>query len=248
MLNKNTYTWAGLGLLIAGSLVSVSAYFILHLTWLTALGICMLILSFILLALGKTIPKLSPEVCSLLLETGIDNIAAIVEELGIRAKAIYLPSSLTSGRPQALIPLHSNPALPPPTKALPQRLIVKYGASPDDIGLLLSTIGTTAIDMLESRPGPTSAELEVALTSLLTGILGVADKTSVVSQENRIKIEIRNPRVETENRATWSQHCLGGPLASVAASLTAEAWDKPVTIKQEEHHRGKLSIELEVIG
>ncbi len=208
----------------------------------------MLILAFIFLVLGKTIPKLSPEACSLLLETGTDNIATMVEELGIREKAIYLPSSLTNGRPQALIPLHTNPVLSPFTKALPQRLIVRYGANPDDIGLLLSTIGTAAIDLLESRPGPTSAELEAALTSLFTGILGVADKTRVVSQGNHIKVEIHNPRIEIENRATWSQHCLGGPLASVAASAAAEAWNKPVTIKQEEYHRGKLTVELEVLG
>ncbi|MFQ6122103.1 MAG: hypothetical protein ACE5LA_03480, partial [Dehalococcoidales bacterium] len=62
MLNKNSYIWAGLGLLIAGSLISLADYFIFLLTWLTALGICMLILSFILLALGRTIPKLPPEV------------------------------------------------------------------------------------------------------------------------------------------------------------------------------------------
>ena len=246
MFNKNPYTWAGLSLLIAGSLVSLSAYFILLLTWLTALGICMLILSFILLTLGRTIPKLPPEVCGLLLETGIDNMSTIVEELGIRTKAVYLPSSLNSGRPRALIPLHSNSSLPPLTKALPHRLIIRYGPSPDDIGLLLSTIGSTAVGMLESRPGPTSTELESALTSLLTGILGVADKTRVVQHENHIKVEIHNPRIE--NRATWSHYCLGGPLASVVASVVAEAWDKPVTIKQEEHHGRKYSIELEVVG
>ena len=246
MLNKNPYTWAGLGLLIAGSLVSLSAYFILLLTWLTALGICMLILSFILLALGRTIPKLPPEVCGLLLETGIDNLTAIVEELGIRTKAIYLPSSLTSGRPQALIPLHSNPSPPPINEALPQRLIVRYGANPDDIGLLVSTTGSTAVAMLESRPGSTSDELESALTSLLTGILGVADRTKVVCNENHIKVEIHNPRIE--NKATWSHQCLGGPLASVVASVVAEAWDRPVTIKQEEHNGRKYSVELEVVG
>ena len=206
----------------------------------------MLILSFILLTLGRTIPKLPPEVSALLLETGIDNIATIVEELGIRAKAIYLPSSLTSGRPQALIPLHPNPALPPITKALPQRLIVRYGASPDDIGLLVTTTGTTAIGMLESRPGPTSAELESALTSLFTGILGVADGTKVVYNENHIGVEIRNPRIE--NKTTWSHQCLGGPLASMVASVAAEAWNRPVTINQEEHYKRKCSIELEVLG
>ena len=246
MLNKNPYTWAGLGLLIAGSLVSLSAYFILALIWLTALGICLLILSFILLALGRTIPKLPPEVCSLLLETGIDNMATIVEELGIRTKAVYLPSSLTSGRPQALIPLHSNPSLPPINKALPQRLIVRYGDDPDDIGLLLSTIGSAAVGMLESIPGPTSVELESALTFLLTGTLGVADRTRVVYHENRIKVEIHNPCIE--NKATWCHQCLGGPLASVVASVAAEAWNRPVTIKQEENHSRRYSIELEVVG
>ena len=246
MLNKNPYTRAGLGLLVAGSLVFLTSYFILLLTWLTVLGISMLILSFILLTLGRTIPKLSPEVSTLLLETGIDNIATIVEELGIRAKAIYLPSSLTSGRPQALIPLHSNPSPSLITEALPQRLIVRYGASPDDIGLLLSTIGTTAVGMLELRPGPTSEELESALTSLFRGILGVADGARVIYHENHVSVEIYNPRIE--NKTTWFHQCLGGPLASIVASVAAEAWDRPVTIKQEEHHKGKCSIELEVLG
>jgi hypothetical protein len=244
--NKNPYTWAGLGLLVTGSLIALSAYFILLVTWLTALGISMLILSFILLALGRTIPKLSPEVSTLLLETGIDNIATIVEELGVSAKAVYLPSSLAGGRPQALIPLHSNPSLPAITKILPRRLIVRYEAGPDDVGLLLSTPGTTAVGMLGLRPGPTSEELESALTSLFVGILGVASGTRVVTTKNHITVEIHNPRIE--NKTTWCHQCLGGPLASIVASVAAEAWDRPVTIKQEEHRRGRCSIELEVLG
>ena len=205
----------------------------------------MLILSFILLALGRTIPKLPPEVCGLLLETGIHNIATLIEELGIRNKAVYLPSALTHGRPQALIPLHSNPPLPPIDKTLPQRLIVRYGASPNDIGLLLSTVGSTAISMLESKPGPTSAGLESALTSLFTGILSVADGVKVTHHENHIKVEIHNPRIE--NRNTWSHHCLGGPLASIVASVAAEAWGRPVIIKQEEPQGRKYFVELEVM-
>ena len=235
----------GLSLLIAGSLVSLVAYFILALTWLTALGICMLILSFILLALGRTIPRLPPEVCALLLETGIDNIATIVEELGIRTNAIYLPSSLTNGQPKALIPLHDNPSVSLSNQALPQRFIARYGSHPDDIGLLFSTIGSNAVGLLESRPGPTPDELSSALTSLFAGILGVADKTTVTCAENHIRVEIYKPRIE--NRNNQYPQCLGGPLASIAASVTAEAWDKPVTIKEETKLKGKYSIELEVI-
>jgi len=246
MLKRNPYIWAGLSLLIAGVLISLTAHFILQLTWLTAMGICMLILSFILLALGRTIPKLSPEVAGLLLETGINNMGAIVEELGIKTKAIYLPSPLTSGRPQALVPLHSNPSLPLINKALPDRFITRYGIGPDDVGLLFSTVGSAAVSMLESKPGPNSSELEAALTSLFVGILGIADSTNVTYNENRISVEIHHPRIENNN--TWSEHCLGGPLASVAAAVAAEAWNKPVMIEQEEYLKGRCSVQLEVMG
>jgi len=241
---NNPYKRAGLGLLIAGGLISLPAYFLFQLTWLTALGICMLILSFILIALGKAIPRLPPEVCSLLLETGIDNISTLIEELGIKSKAIYLPSSLTSKYPRAFIPLHSNGTRPEITKSIPLRLISRYGSSPEDIGILISTIGSTAAGMLESKPGGTPDELESALTSLLTGRLGVADGTKVRCYNNHIKIEIDNPHLE--NGTSWSHQCLGGPLATVVASIAAEAWNKPMTISQEEQSDGKYSVELEV--
>jgi len=244
--NKNPYTWSGLSLLIAGVMISLPAYLVFHLIWLTALGICMLILSFILIALGRAIPKLPPEFCDLLLETGIENIATLIEELGIKTKAIYLPSSLASDRPRAFIPLHSNGLRPEITKALPQRLIARHGANPEDIGLLISTIGSSATRMLESKPGATSDELESALTSLLSGGLGIADGTRVICDNKCIKVEIDKPRLE--NGASWSHQCLGGPLASVVASIAAEAWDKPVTIQQEGLLNGKYCVELEVIG
>jgi hypothetical protein len=245
-MNRNPYTWAGLGLLIAGGLISLPAYFIFHQIWLMTLIISMLFLSFILLVLGKAVPKLPPEVCGLLLETGIDNIAALIDELGVKTKAIYLPSSLARDRPRAFIPLHSNGSRPEITKALPQRLIARYGASPEDIGLLISTIGSTAIGMLESKPGAAATELESALTSLFTERFGVADRTKVICRHNHIKVEIDKPRIESV--ASWSHHCLGGPLATVVASVAAEAWDKPITIKQEEQLNGKYYIELEIIG
>ena len=243
--NKNPYTWAGLCLLITGSLISLLAFFVLNLIWLTALGICMLILSFILITLGKTIPRLPPEICNLLLSTGIDNISSVVEELGIKAKAVYLPSSLNGGRPRALIPLHSNPTILPPNNTFPHRLIVRYGTRPDDIGLLLSTLGTAALGMLESKPGPTPDELESALNTLFSGILGVADKASVTCNQNHIHVEIHNARIE--NETDWSHYSLGGPIASIVATAVAEAWNNPVAIKQEKHHKKKHFIELEVL-
>ena len=101
------------------------------------------------------------------------------------------------------------------------------------------------MSMLESRPNANPDDLESALTSLFTGRLGVADGTRVICNNGCIKVEINKPRLE--NGASWSHQCLGGPLASVVASIAAEAWDKPMTIKQEEQINGKYYVELEVI-
>ena len=99
--------------------------------------------------------------------------------------------------------------------------------------------------MLESKPGATSAELESALTSLFTGRLGIADGTRVICNNGNINVEINKPRLE--NDASWSHRCLGGPLATIVASIAAEAWEKPMSITKEEQHNGKYYIELGVI-
>jgi hypothetical protein len=192
--------------------MAATGYFVFQLIWLTALGICLLILASILISLGKAVPRLSPEVCSLLLETGIENMATLIEELGIKTKAIYLPSSLAGDCPRAFLPLHSNGSRPQITRALPRRLFARYGSGPEDIGLLISTIGSTAMTMLETKPGATSTELESALTSLFSGRLGVADRTRVICYNGTIKVEIDKPRLE--NGTTWSPPSLPRPGTS----------------------------------
>ena len=243
--NANPYSRAGFSLLVAGGLILASAYLVFTLTWLAALGLAMLILSLILLALARSLPSLPPEFGRLLLEAGVDNIAAIVEELGIREKAIYLPSSLAGGRPQALIPLHLNSGSPPKINTLPRRFIVRYGAGPEDIGLLVTTTGTVALSMLDSRPGPSPPELEAALKSLLMGTLGVAGDIRVLNREDVLRIEISRPFVCI--RDTWAHQSLGGPLASVVATVAAEGQDKPVTIIGEGNRQGKHFVELKVL-
>jgi hypothetical protein len=246
LINKNQYTYTGSGLLIAGILISVSAYFIFHLIWLTAFGICLLILSVIILALGRTIPRLPPEACEMLMETGINNISSLIEELGISTRAIYLPSSLAAGQPRALIPLHNDSTIPSITRTLPRRLIARYGDGPEDIGLLFSTIGGTAVTLLEYRPGASPGELESAIISLFHGKLGLAEGARVIKHDNTIEVVIQKPQLG--DGAAWSHSCLGSPLASIVASITAEAWDKPVIIRQEKLIEGKCELEIEVVG
>lgn len=222
------------------------SYVILDSIPLTALGLSMVILGVISLTLGRTRPKISPEVSAILLETGLENTAAIVEELGLRSKAIYVPSSLTDGRPRALVPLHSNSRPVQVTEVLPRRLIARHGPDPEDIGVLVTTPGTAITGMLGSRPGSGAEELESAIASVLVGMLDVADGAKVNMLDGRVFVEVMGPRLEHRN--IWFYQCLGSPLASIAASLACEALDKPVVVEREEHQRGKRTIELRVAG
>ena len=246
MRNRNPYVLAGLASMLTGITVILLGLFLFTITWVTALGIVLLILSFVVLVLGRAIPKLPPEYSRLLLETGLNNIAVMVEELGINTRAVYLPASMTGGQLRALIPLHDGPVLPPQGGALPDRMIVRYGNSSDDVGLLVATVGTAAVRMLEQKPGSSLPELEAALASLVSGILGVADGVGVSESQGQIVVEINNPYIELED--TWSYHCLGGPLASLVASVTAYARDLPVQVVREERIRDKYHVELKVLA
>jgi len=152
---------------------------------------------------------------------------------------------LTSGRPQALIPLHLNPHLPKPEKPLPKRLVVKYGSNPDDMGLLITTPGSTIISMLGFKPASAPGDIEAALSAVLTMTTNLADSIRVSMGDERILVEVSNPRLEY--KSMWVYECLGSPLASMVASIVAEAFDKPVSVEREEFRRDKSMIELRVL-
>jgi len=246
MVTKNPYTLLGIGLIVAGICLVPLAHVLLESAPLAAAGVSVVMLGAVSLTLGRTRPRVSPEVSTLLLETGLENISTIVEELGLRAKAIYLPGSVTHGRPQALIPLHSNSSLPAFDRPLPARLIVKYGPRPEDIGLLVTTPGTTSLQMLEAKPGPSAEELQDALTSILEGTLDVADGVRVAVTGNSIAVEVLKPRLDY--RDTRYYECLGSPLASIAAGLAAEALGRPVRVEGEERGKGKSVIRLGILA
>lgn len=245
-LAENRYGVLGIGLILSGAGLSPVSYFLLHSVPLTAAGISFIILGFACLALSTANPAIPPQASPIFLEAGLQNIAAIVEYLGLKSKAIYLPSSLTGAQSRALIPLRVNSSLPEFHKPLVRRLITQYGPRPEDIGLLVSTPGSAAVSLLESKPGATSAELELALTSILGARTDLADGVRVGRKGARIILEVSHPRLGYRNLALYE--CLGSPLASIAAAIAAEALEKPITISREEHKRGKSVIELEVVG
>jgi hypothetical protein len=242
MKAKNPYVSLSIGLILAGIWLAPIAYILLESTPLSALGISLIILGAVCYTLGRTRPNISPEVSSLLLETGLENISTMVEELSLSSKAIYLPSSMTNGQPKALIPLHLNSSMPSIERTLPNRLIVKYGPKPENIGLLITTPGSATTKMQESVTASTPAQMEYALSSVLAGVIDMVDTVRVIMNEQKVIIEVYNPRMGSGRLQLYEY--LGSPLASIIAALVAENINKPVVIDSEKIDKNKSVIEL----
>jgi len=243
---SNPYRVLGLGLCLAGTIFAPISYFIIGSVPLTAVGMSAIIIGFTCIALANARPYISPEACEVILKTGMENTAALLEELGIRNKAVYLPSSMRDGHPQALIPLGEDRDIQRVKGKIPGRLIVRYGVNPDDMAIAVTTPGSINIDMLETKPGPTSEEIEAAATYILTGLLDIANSVTVNLSDTQVNVEISGPKLHYED--IWYYRCLGSPIASIVAAISSEALEKPIRIKEEDYNKGKSRIILEVLS
>jgi hypothetical protein len=243
---SNPYRKLGIGLCLAGAIFAPVSYFLVNSIPLTAVGMSAIMIGFTCIALANARPYLSPEACQLMLKTGMENTAALLEELGLTGRAVYLPSSMRDGHPQAIVPLTDTSPVQITERTIPGRLIVRYGLKPDDMAISVTTPGSINIEMLESAPGPSSEEIESAINYILTGVLDIADSASVTMADSRVDIEIRNPRLIYED--VWYYRCMGSPIASITAAISTEALGKPVRITEENSSKGKNRIILEVMA
>lgn len=235
-----------MGLVLAGAIFAPVAYFLINSVALTAMAISAIMIGFTSIALANARPYISPEASELILKTGIENTAALLEELGLSNKAIYLPSSMREGHPQALIPLTKDKNLTHIRGKIAGRLIVRYGEDPEDLAIAITTPGSINLDKMEMKPGSTSEEIETAVIYVLVGLLDLANSVSVSLADNEVSVEVNGSKLHYED--IWYYRCLGSPIASIVASIVSEALGKPVRIKEESYSRGKSNISLEVLS
>lgn len=176
----------------------------------------------------------------------MENTAALLEELGLRNRAVYLPSAMRDGYAQALIPLVESRDIQQVRGKIPGRLIVRYGANPDDMAIAVTTPGSINVAVLETKPGPTAGEIEAAASHILTGVLDLASSVTVTMSDARVNVEVSGSRLHYED--VWYYRCLGSPIASIVAAISCEALGKPVRIAEEEYRKGKSRIVLEVLS
>jgi hypothetical protein len=231
-------------LVVTGVCISALAYFLIDSTPLTALGLSVILIGGVSFAISRGQPKIPPEASAILLQSSVENISAIIEEIGLKTKAIYVPSSISGDKPKALIPMESNLVID--KKVLPKRLIVKYSDKPEAVGLLLITPGSAVGGMVKPKPDVSASDLESAVSSVLLGTINLADGVRVSMDTEKFLVEVVNPRLEQSKM--WVYDSIGSPIASIVASVVAQVLDKPVSINSEQTGRGKLIIELKIRG
>jgi len=243
---NNPYRTLGVILAAAGALAAPLFYFIIGSTPLAATAMSAIILGLTCILLANARPYISPEACQMLLKTGMENTSALLEELGITNRSIYIPSALHKGRAQALVPLVGEGDFSHIKEKVSGRLIVRYGPGNEDMAIAVTTAGSLNVELLPNKPEPTSDGLESALNYILSGVLDIASGVKVNIADSRVDVEVSGPRMTYEN--VWYYRCLGSPLASIAAAVTSEALEKPVRILEENSQKGKNLITLEVLG
>jgi hypothetical protein len=103
-------------------------------------------IGFTSIALATARPHISPEASQMMFETGMENIAALLEELGLNNKAIYLPSTMRTGNAQALIPLSGDIDVTKLEGKILRRLIVRYGDNPGNMAIAVTAPGGTILN------------------------------------------------------------------------------------------------------
>ena len=242
---SNPYIRLGLVLTLSGAVLAPVFYFVVVSVPLTALALSAIILGLVSAMLGNARPEINPEASRMMLQTGVENIAALLEELGLTARAVYLPSTKSGGRPKALISIKEDTTLPGIGQVVPDRLIVMYGPNLENMCLVVTTPGSVSLDSVAVARGGGSDQIETALNQILVGVMDLADSVSLHMLEQHLMVEVTKPRLKYEN--IWYHRCLGSPLASVVATVASQALAQPVRIKSETETGKSVRIELEIL-
>lgn len=242
---SNPYIRLGLVLTLSGAVLAPVFYFVVASVPLTALALSAIILGLVSAMLGNARPEITPEASQMMLQTGVENIAALLEELGLTARAVYLPSPESGGRPKALIPIKEDGALPGIGQVVPDRLIARYGPNLENMCLVVTTPGAVSLDSVAVARGAGADQIESVLNQILVGVMDLADSVLLHIMEQHMMVEVAKPKLKYEN--IWYYRCLGSPVASVVATVVSQALAQPVRIKSETETGKSVWIEIEVL-
>ena len=197
---------------------------------LIALSVAILLPGLVLMTL--TFKPVPPRAVRLLMESSALQIEAILEEFKPSEKAVYVFRK-EDGFAAALVPLSAPLGVDSLVKAvaeMPFRTLVET-ASGSCLQLLPPVAQIREIGGVEE-----GAELEAAITAVLTDVLELAEDVKVATSGNRLHLSYK-PLVELD--LPRFNECLGSLPTSVAACVVSAATGRSVKLVGESELNGK---------
>ena len=232
----NTRSDAGPSLMALGSALAVVGYLEPGLTPLMVLGVAVFVIGMLVQwdeeAMEHTIVNLA--------SAAWENVSALVEASGVVNNGIYLPSSAVGGEPMVLVP--STPVASLGSIKIIGKPLATYGQGAT--GLLLASPGSRAVAACR---GVISSDLEASLRNCLVRELSLARGVAVTEGEV-IGIRVEGARLIDLYGNSTIKAVLGSAVASIVASIAAEALNRPIAIQNEARDRGALLVRLRVLG
>jgi len=219
-----------------GSALAVVGYLEPGLTPLMVLGVAVFVIGMLVQwdegAMEHTIVNLA--------SAAWENVSALVEASGVVNNGIYLPSSAVGGEPMVLVP--STPVASLGSIKIIGKPLATYGQGAT--GLLLASPGSRAVAACR---GVISSDLEASLRNCLVRELSLARGVAVTEGEV-IGIRVEGARLIDLYGNSTIKAVLGSAVASIVASIAAEALNRPIAIQNEARDRGALLVRLRVLG
>jgi len=161
-----------------------------------------------------------------MVEGSIVNIEALLEEFDTRYGAVYLPPR--DGRVFAYVPLNSEVEASVGWSAMkaPVRVVTEVRGEP---GLFVFPPGSEVVRLSLLSP---ESGVEEALTHVLVDFLEIVQSVKAVRDGERIVVEMRGSRVETE--FPRFRMVLGSISTSTAGCVLSTVVDVPVLFKDEQ--------------
>jgi len=231
------YLAFGLGCMIVGAPFAAFSWFILRDTALTALGLaCAVLGATVALVPNSPVPK---QTVRSMVEGSCVNVEALLEELDVKSKALYLPPR--DGRVYVYAPLRENVSdevLAWVVNA-PTRVVTDVGGVR---GVMLFPPGSEVVRL--SLIGEESG-IEEALSYVLVDTLEAVDGVKAVRAGDRVVVQILKPRMETG--FPRFRKVLGSLPVSVAGCVLAAVLKQPVLYEGEEGLGSTLNATFRVI-
>lgn len=207
-------------------------------------AIAVLVLGVVFVSLGRPEAPVQSPLAPLLAGCAYDNTAALLQSLGVRDRAVYMPAAMAGGAACACVEIdrRAGESSRPPAATVPVFTASEGGRTM----LRIATPGSHSLPMVDSAPGATLDEATSALTTVAAGTLRLAAGVHIGELGDLLRIRFDGYRDTGLLHHSAVDTCLGSPLAGIAATILAETLQTPIRYEGETRKNGSLYVDLRI--